>query len=422
MKRACCGRYAVAAVLLVALALRIGAAVWWQGRLETSQAFQFGDSHTYWVLAKQIQNGQPYQYGSYDRIFRTPGYPLLLAGLFQLAGSDHVLPARLMGALFGTISIGLLMLLAYELFDRETAILAGGLAAIYPGAIAMSVLVLSESPFCPWMIAHLWCWLRATRGASRASRFRWSLTGGAMAAVATLIRPSWLLFTPFAFGCALVFFRGRRRQLVVGLAMLAGLTIVMLPWWVRNYRVAGVWVPTTLQVGASLYDGIRPNATGASDMRFMDRFREQQRDADRKLELAASGFELRLSNRLKQAAIEHVQQEPLAVARLMARKFTRMWSPLPNAAELQNSAFRILVAASYIPLLLASIVGVFRFGHRDWGCFLCLLPTVYFTSLHMVFVSSIRYRLPAMLILTVLASAAIVSGWRQRHTPDLQRN
>jgi hypothetical protein len=47
---------------------------------------------------------------------------------------------------------------------------------------------------------------------------------------------------------------------------------------------------------------------------------------------------------------------------------------------------------------------------KHWqGWLLVVLPIVYFTLLHMVFVGSLRYRVPVMPFMMVLAGA---SGWR----------
>ena len=293
----------------------------------------------------------------------------------------------------------------------RAALATGILAAFYPGAIAMSILILSESPFCPWMLAHVYCWVRAIRGSDR-SAMTWATAGGVLAGMATLVRPSWLLFTPFAAGLSVLFGTERRRHLGIAFMMVLGLCITMSPWWLRNYRVCQRFVPTTLQVGASLYDGINPEATGASNMRFMTKFRHEQQAIDALEGNSPHFFEWRLNERLKQAAIAHARENPGEIAQLMGVKLARMWSPLPNAEELQSVFFRLIVAAGYLPLLLAAIWGVWRFGRKSCELVLCWLPAVYFSCLHVIFVSSIRYRLPAMLVLTVFAGAAIVSGWR----------
>jgi hypothetical protein len=51
-----------------------------------------------------------------------------------------------------------------------------------------------------------------------------------------------------------------------------------------------------------------------------------------------------------------------------------------------------------------------RTFRRGWPYILCWLPAVYFTLLHTVFVSSIRYREPAMLAMLALAAGALVGG------------
>jgi hypothetical protein len=63
--------------------------------------------------------------------------------------------------------------------------------------------------------------------------------------------------------------------------------------------------------------------------------------------------------------------------------------------------------------MLLALIGVWRYASQDWPYLLCCLPAIYLTLLHIVFVSSIRYRHPAMLALVVLAAAIICSLTRR---------
>jgi hypothetical protein len=137
----------------------------------------------------------------------------------------------------------------------------------------MSTFVLSEAPFAPLMLLQLllaaWAW----RSDTPRGQLAWALAAGATAGAATLMRPSWLLFTPLAAAVACLDADQRPRAVRIGMGMLLALSLVMAPWWIRNAVVTGHFVPTTLQVGESLYDGWNPQATGASDMGFVDEFR-----------------------------------------------------------------------------------------------------------------------------------------------------
>ena len=258
----------VAWLLTLAAIVRLGAAVYWHQHWHGQ--FVFGDSQGYFELARTIAHGQPYQLPSGEQVFRAPGYPLLLSPVLWLFDGAHaVWAARLESCLFGSLTVLAVAFWAGQVFGPRAAWIAGLIMAIYPEAVAISVPVLSEAPFCLLVAMNLalWtaAWKRCTQCSHHAPRddcphaepkayfspqrsgYLLALLSGVSAGVATLIRPSWILFLPFAFACSLLDGQ-RRQQMLIAATMFAAFVVVMLPWWVRNYRACGRFVPTTLQV------------------------------------------------------------------------------------------------------------------------------------------------------------------------------
>ena len=146
----------------------------------------------------------------------------------------------------------------------------------------MSVFVLSEAAFCPLLMAQLVVSAAAWQRAGMKSHAVLALLAGVIAGAATLVRPSWLLFVPLSLLLGLLTLRNLGQHVRFGVCALVGLALVMMPWWLRNYRATGHFVATTLQVGASLYDGWNPHATGASEMSFVPEFAALERGSRRK--------------------------------------------------------------------------------------------------------------------------------------------
>jgi 4-amino-4-deoxy-L-arabinose transferase-like glycosyltransferase len=437
----------VAWLLTLAGIVRLGAAVYWHQHWHGQ--FVFGDSQGYFELGRAIAHGQAYQLSSGEQVFRAPGYPLLLSPVLRFFdGHNAVWVASLENCLFGSLTVLVVSFWAWQVFGPRAAWIAGLITALYPEAVAISVPVLSEAPFCLLVAVNLAIWTAAYRKvggartppihgtlrepvedsekrlqgfdsarnppfpqrlASRALQVHVERKGdllailaGALAGAATLVRPSWILFLPLAFACGLIY-GPRSKQWLLAVAVSTGFLVVMTPWWVRNYRVTGHFVPTTLQVGASLYDGWNPQATGASDMRFVPAFAAVQRsaDADRP---EPDGFEYRLDRRFRRAAWDWACANPGRVVQLAAIKFLRIWNVWPNEPTFAAWPVRLVVLVTYVPLMLLAALGARQAVVYGWPGALCWLPAVYFSLLHTVFVSSIRYRQPAMLGLIVLAA------------------
>jgi hypothetical protein len=196
---------------------------------------------------------------------------------------------------------------------------------------------------------------------------------------------------------------------------LFGLVLVMGPWWVRNARVFGRFVPTAVWMGASLYDGLNPHATGASDMSFLsqpDVWPLDELDQDRLL---------------FSRALEFVREHPRRTLELAAIKLGRYWSPWPIAEGFRSP---VLAAASMLfafPLLFMIGLGLWcrRGDLRAWV--LLAGPLFYFCALHLVFASSMRYRIPAevpamsLAAVGLLTSAASVAPKERKHVSPGQR-
>jgi 4-amino-4-deoxy-L-arabinose transferase-like glycosyltransferase len=392
---------AIALVLEGAFGLRVLAALlvqwftWRKGALCV-----FPDTTLYWHLAGTIRAGTPFEvveWGDLPRFaLRTPGYPLFLAAC-RLVFGDRVLPVRLVQAALGTWAVWLVARLTARVVGDDASsrrigtvpLLAALFAALEPYLIALTVLVLSEAVFIPLMLvalvglAALW----PSSGSSPPRRGGLvALATGLAAGAAVLVRPSWALFVPAMLVAWIALSEPGRRgaafrgALVVGL----GVVLVMAPWWVRNARLYGRFVPTALWAGASLYDGLNPRATGASDMDWfladpeiwpLD---EETQDAE-----------------LRRRALDFAWNQPGRALELAAIKLARFWSPWPNTGQFRSTLVNLASAAVIIPLFGLLAVGAWD-RRRDLRALVLLAgPLVYFSALHMIFASSMRYRIPA---------------------------
>jgi hypothetical protein len=251
----------------------------------------------------------------------------------------------------------------------------------------MSAVLLSEALFVPFMLLSLWgmavLW---TSGDEAGPRRCWltALGTGLAFGAAILVKPSWALFMPvtLAVYLAAVLRRSPRLVLFSAFVILLGASCAMAPWWIRNARVYGRFVPTALWAGASLYDGLNPHATGASDMQFLETDELQPVDEEA------------LDALLLERSWSFVRDHPGKVLRLAVIKAGRFWSPWPNADTLRSPAAAVLSAVIVVPIYALMLVGAWD-RRRDLRALVLLGgPLLYFAVLHMVFVSSIRYRIP----------------------------
>lgn len=414
-------------ILTLAFVLRVTAAVLVQqyvaqtpGRL----CLIAGDAEGYWELGRQLAHGQKFEiYTPPRKVLRMPGFPGLLAVSIALFG-ENVLAARILLAAIGTLGCAGVYWLGAELFQRQVGLIAAAWSAVLPAFVVASVMILSETAFAVGLLLSLltiaWLVRALSQGAGSLRLTGLAMLSGLAAAVACYVRPSWLLFPPVVAGWLVTtaawraWQHGARRELgpalLTGSALLFGVALGLAPWTYRNYVVTnGHFIPTTLWMGPSLYDGLNPAANGDSHMEFL------QHDA-----LYETLSEYEVDRYYRREAWTWAMQHPGRTLELGWIKLGRYWNLWPNTPQFDHWAVRIVWLAYLLPMFGGALWVLYRGAWLrvpalqpedsvswPWVILLTVGPIVYFSGLHVLFVSSLRYRLPAEYPLLVLSAAAV---------------
>ena len=410
-------------ILIVAMGLRVGFVIFMESKLKSSgQEFLIsGDAEGYWELGRRIAYGEDYAVHDPPRyVHRMPGFPALLAMSITLFGESHF-AARLFLSLLGLFACWLVYKLGVQLDSRRTGLIAAALAAVSPTFVGFSGVVLSETAFS---VALLLAVLASARLISTLQTIEnqsqlWRPIGdaclvGTMLALGVYMKPSWILAGPILAALIGLGIRPVKRSFIPAVCIVAAMYFCLFPWGLRNAQVSGHFTFTTFWMGPSLYDGLQPGATGGSDMAFFDRD-----------QLPQSLSEYEVDQEYRQRAKQLALEDPARVIRLAVAKFLRFWNLWPNADQFQNRWICIGMTAFYMPVFGLVLVGVMAWRKRIWSLVICAGPIIYFTGIHLIFVSSLRYRLPAEYPLLVLAAAGlqlVFAKLRKFQSPHLSSN
>ena len=419
----------VLALIIVALVLRVMAAILVERHVQNAgRAFLIeGDANGYWALAQKIAAGQDYAIHEPPRhVLRMPGFPLLLAA--SIRAFDHsVFAARIVLAFVATACCWLTYRLGSVVHMRRSGFWAAMFVAVNPLHIGNSVLILSETWFTFWMLLSLLGLVKLIdrfsipKAASENSAKKFALPStwrlilesglaGILIGGAVLVRPGFLPWLALAACSVLLLLRRTVAIRTLALSCLvAGCFVVLFPWAARNAAVTDHWVFTSLWSGPSLYDGWNPDATGASDMEFFDEESVMQKQG-------MSEFEM--NEHYKQRAFDFAKANPDRVLELAAIKAKRLLSPVPNAVASASWGVKAACVAVWAVLFGFALVGFASRQCDGIGILVTVGPLLLFLLVHMVFVGSVRYRLPVEFPLSVLAAI----GWRwlvlsRRKTP-----
>ncbi|MEK6798496.1 MAG: hypothetical protein AABZ12_06000 [Planctomycetota bacterium] len=369
---------------------------------ESAAALEFPDEQQYWRMAGSLREGSGLRDEFGFRATRMPLYPAFLS-LFPHDVRGVVL-ARIAQWLIGAGGAAAAMGLGLAMGGRRVGVFAGLAAAFDPFSVFFASLLLTETAYVAGLSALWWAIVPLfDRRIARVPPRRW-ITVAVAAIVCVYLRESTLGLILVGLGAS-VLVRAFDPRIAAGAISVTLLVLASLvPWAWRNKSTIGEYCWLTTRAGVSLYDGVGPRATGASDL------------GDVQQSPGVAGLrETEWNRHFLAESAKAIRNDPARLGNLALVKAIRMWNPIPNVEQYRSGLFRVVSAAWMLPIyslvVCGAACGMRVRGGPEWLLVaMLLLPAAYFTLLHSLFVGSVRYRLPAMPMLEVLAAMAVVAA------------
>lgn len=224
-------------LLIAALALRVGVILLFYRTLDPHG----GDSDFYIATATHLSR---LGFISRQRVTSIgPAYSLFLAPFYLLIPDVHPLAqmvaVRLAQAITDTVTVGIVYLLACDLFGRRTGRVALAMQALDARYIFVAGSIATETLFITLLVGFAVVYYRAY------SQNSWGLyrLAGLLLALSILVRPVAVLFVALVIP-HLLFHPGHRAQARQGLAwLMTVMLLVALPWTLRSSFLAGELIP-----------------------------------------------------------------------------------------------------------------------------------------------------------------------------------
>ena len=409
-----CGQaWTVAALVVVALGVRVA----WSAWTEPTPPL-LSDPEYYHATALSLAHGDGYSVVFTDHGFRSdgdatalwpPGYSAFLAPGFALFG-DRLWAAWAMNALAGALTVVPVYVIGRRLFSPAAGVASAAIAALLPSFVFWTPVLMSETLFtflfgCA-IAAVLYSFVNGI------ARPHVVIAAGILIGLAALVRGQALILIPLAAVWWLLDGNQSKQALTAaGAAAIIALG-VLAPWAIRNTVVMDSPIVLSANFGYNLRIGHAPYSTG--------RYILPQDLWDAEPGISLKEREVVFNDLGRRRALRYALDHPQRELALAGRKIVWLWrsdsdalhwattfgaTPLPSRAW---EPLRLLLDVTYLIVLALAGATLLRIRERSRTLAFPLLLVAGWTLLHVIFFGEPRYHLPLLVVLVPMAASTAV--------------
>ena len=385
--------------------------------------YSIGFADGYNLIAQNVAEGHGYRWSptTAETMTREPGYPLLLAAAFKIAGPT-TRAALLLNLLLMAGTLPILMTLARKLTsDRRAPVIAALLLLLYPGTVTSEarggVEILFIFAGFLFLLAFSWA-------EDRGGLWRYLLAGLAFGAVVE-VRSTPITFPFLLLAYVFVTSKGMRERFNAGIkiaVLVCGMLLVMFPWVMRNYALVHQFVPFPTIQGLASQEGLcicRKVTFGVDDVPVTREAGRQRGELARELGMRFEGAEyaqvfydagdeVKFNRILTTTARREFAKNPPLLVRCSAKNlFFNLWF---LGKTWSVTKLNMLVQLPMLALVLYGLWVVWRRGELRRMDYLVIYAASIAVT-HSLVIAEARYSIPVFAFLTIPASAGVSSIW-----------
>lgn len=330
-------------------------------------------------------------------VFVTPVYPFFLATVFKLFGIGLAgfQAARIIQAIMSSVTILLVYLIAEKLFNKNVGLLTAFLVAFYIPNIITVGYMLTETLFTMLLCLLIYFSLLFAKKPKKAY---FGLLG-VLWAVTTLCRPTIALYPVFLF---IYLFWSERVKIIdmikLGAVMFLAFTVVISPWWIRNYREYGEFIPLAASSGNPMLQGTYVNYEQTPENTVYYKLGRNAFETN-KTEVAVA--KMRIKEEFKKDFWGYLKWYTIDKTNLFWRTvfYWKGFFNIPHFVVLYSHL--IIVYAGFAGIIVLLFKGIGKYS-------LPILVMLYFNATHCVYMAFDRYAFPMIPLLSIFTSFLIL--------------